>query len=388
MGPTRSWWDDATFHYSGGDGGSATADDRGQIASAPKSLVRRRPLWRLNRAKLQLAKRVGTALASVSSRLSAPSPRADPTAASASHSAVGAPAVAHIPESEAIARRLKDVPVYAVTLNDNFVFLQEEERRGSALPDSRRRDRSDAARPNSAAERSDPPREGERGSLLMLFMSPLGAQGFRDLVAGKQGGAGGARISTLFMDRVFRLHMQARPKELEGVALRLIPDRQQVAHARAAMGGVGGGALAGVPVFQAEGVTLRQGEQTFVPLFFGKEELDYAIQQAFGKRLVTPSVAYKREWFGRQRERVKEVAKSPFPFLYKAIWQRDDDKAKQHVKQLEQKQSALVQKRPDRIVPKVDVGSFEDVLFRMLYERGREFDNVVFVPQGVDFKNS
>ena len=145
-------------------------------------------------------------------------------------------------------------------------------------------------------------------------------------------------------------------------------------------------ALPGVPVFQAEGLTMRSGEKIFVPLFFGKEELDFALDQAFGKNLVTPAVAYKREWLVRQKERVKEVAKSPFPFLYRSIWAKDDEKARSHINDLENKQASLMQKQAKPIRPKVEVGCFEDVLFRMLYEQGREWENVLFIPQGVHFK--
>ena len=80
---------------------------------------------------------------------------------------------------------------------------------------------------------------------------------------------------------------------------------------------------------------------------------------------------------------MKEVAKSPFPFLYHSIWKEDDDKAKQRLKELETKQATLLEKQPNMKRPKVQVGSFEDVLFRMLYEKGKEWDNVMFIPQGV-----
>ena len=198
----------------------------------------------------------------------------------------------------------------------------------------------------------------------MLFMSANDAVSFKDEVFGTQN-LSKPKIGTLFMDKVFRLHMQvggstksagmqasmhirdphsdvssfsflfqARPKELENVALRLMPDRKQVQHAFSSCKETGSpiSVLPGVPVFQAEGLTMRSGNKTFVPLFFGKEELDFALEQAFGKNLVTPAVAYKREWMDRQKQRIKEVAKSPFPFLYHNIWAKDDEKAKARIK--------------------------------------------------------
>mmetsp|Transcript_8319 Transcript_8319/g.30051 ORF Transcript_8319/g.30051 Transcript_8319/m.30051 type:complete len:130 (-) Transcript_8319:38-427(-) len=129
---------------------------------------------------------------------------------------------------------------------------------------------------------------------------------------------------------------------------------------------------------------MRSGDKTMIPLFFGREELDYALQQAFGKSPVTPAVAYKRQWFSRQKERVAEVAKTPFPFLYNKIWKEDDEKAKQHIQRLEKKQQQLNQEQPKR--PTVQVGSFEDVLHRMLYEKDSTWDNVMFIPQNTQFK--
>ncbi|WZN66546.1 Tic22-like protein [Chloropicon roscoffensis] len=264
--------------------------------------------------------------------------------------------LASIPEGDVIARRLKDVPVYTVTSNDNFVLLQEEE------------------------ESKDPTK-----SMLMLFMSASDAKNFKETVVDKQSMLKPI-IGTLFMDKVFKLHMQARPKELENVALRLMPDRKQVEHAFAAYTEAGKPlhVLPGVPVFQAEGLTMRSGDKTMIPLFFGREELDYALQQAFGKSPVTPAVAYKRQWFSRQKERVAEVAKTPFPFLYNKIWKEDDEKAKQHIQRLEKKQQQLNQEQPKR--PTVQVGSFEDVLHRMLYEKDSTWDNVMFIPQNTQFK--
>ena len=129
---------------------------------------------------------------------------------------------------------------------------------------------------------------------------------------------------------------------------------------------------------------MRSGDKTMIPLFFGREELDYALQQAFGKSPVTPAVAYKRQWFSRQKGRVAEVAKTPFPFLYNKIWKEDDEKAKQHIQRLEKKQQQLNQEQPKR--PTVQVGSFEDVLHRMLYEKDSTWDNVMFIPQNTQFK--
>ena len=188
----------------------------------------------------------------------------------------GDPALVKIPDRDSICERLKDVPVYTITSNENFVLLQEEE--GS---------------------------KGRRAkSLLMLFMSANDAREFKNDVVSKQAVLKPI-IGTLFMDKVFKLHMQSRPKQLEDVALRLMPDRKQVEHAFETYNNMGLGqqlkALPGVPLFQAEGLTMKNGDKTMIPLFFGKEELDFALEQAFGKSAVTPAVQFKRQWFSRQK---------------------------------------------------------------------------------------
>jgi len=327
-------------------------------------LVRRRePVWlNANRILGQRLRMLSRRLASVSSNKLAGDGGGEKQTSS-SGTVVGGSAkpgdqvLASIPDGDAIARRLKDVPVYTVTSNENFVLLQEE----------------------------DTAVESEAKSMLMLFMSANDARNFKETVVDKQSMLKPI-IGTLFMDKVFKLHMQARPKELENVALRLMPDRAQVRHAFSTCEETGRPltALPGVPIFQAEGLTMRSGDRTMIPLFFGKEELDFALTQAFGKPPVTPAVAYKRQWFSRQKERVDEVAKTPFPFLYQKIWKEDDEKAKAHIQKLEKKQAQLNEVKPER--PVVQVGSFEDVLFRMLYEKDPMWENVMFIPQNTTFK--
>ena len=51
---------------------------------------------------------------------------------------------------------------------------------------------------------------------------------------------------------------------------------------------------------------------------------------------------------------------------------------------VEKKQQQLNQEQPKR--PTVQVGSFEDVLHRMLYEKDSTWDNVMFIPQNTQFK--
>ena len=86
-----------------------------------------------------------------------------------------------------------------------------------------------------------------------------------------------ARVLTTSMDRVYAFS-SAPPgaSGTEGVLFRLVPDPTQVRralelyeHAGVAAGGGGaGGGFQGVPLFQAEGLTIKGDKSRYTPLFF------------------------------------------------------------------------------------------------------------------------
>ena len=48
--------------------------------------------------------------------------------------------------------------------------------------------------------------------------------------------------------------------------------------------GIQGQAFTGVPVFQAEGLTVKTDKARYTPLFFSKEDLDAAVGNAYTQR--------------------------------------------------------------------------------------------------------
>ena len=91
-------------------------------ASVPILVARREPKWlTVNRIIGQRMRFFSQRLASISSRNQVESQEENQSLKA------GDQAVVHIPAGDMIAQRLKDVPVYTVTSNDNFVLLQVNE---------------------------------------------------------------------------------------------------------------------------------------------------------------------------------------------------------------------------------------------------------------------
>lgn len=74
------------------------------------------------------------------------------------------------------------------------------------------------------------------------------------------------------LDRVYDFLRSPEAAALPNVAFRMVPDVAEVSSA-IRMGGGGEGkvtAFGGVPVFQAEGLSVRQGGSKYYPLFLSK----------------------------------------------------------------------------------------------------------------------
>lgn len=86
------------------------------------------------------------------------------------------------------------------------------------------------------------------------------------------------------MDMVYDFAITPREDTgTEGIIFRFMPDAAQVEHAlelyRAAS--LNQTQFVGVPVFQAEGLTVRGEGTRYTPLFFSKDDLDVALRDAY-----------------------------------------------------------------------------------------------------------
>ena len=85
------------------------------------------------------------------------------------------------------------------------------------------------------------------------------------------------------------------PKQVsEGTAFRLLPDAQEVRAAIEVQKKTSKNAnvdkFIGVPVLQAEGLTIRAGDTRYLPLFLSKKDLDKAVTRAYGSTLAGPLI--------------------------------------------------------------------------------------------------
>ena len=90
------------------------------------------------------------------------------------------------------------------------------------------------------------PQEGHSKNLLMCFTDRADAGEF--LREAKSRGLARAYVGATDLGAVLRWHFLDRPEEYRQTAFRLIPSPRQVARAQQLLGG---GAVEGVPVFQA-----------------------------------------------------------------------------------------------------------------------------------------
>jgi len=96
-----------------------------------------------------------------------------------------------------------------------------------------------------------------------------------------------AKVLRVTLDNVFDVFSAPREVSgLRGIQFRFMPDMNQVRHAidlyRTA--GVETRAFVGVPVFQAEGLTVTAHDAQYVPLFLTREDLDVAAAAAHRQR--------------------------------------------------------------------------------------------------------
>eukprot|EP00899_Mesostigma_viride_P000882 jgi/Mesvir1/10795/Mv13845-RA.1 len=147
-----------------------------------------------------------------------------------------------------IAPRLESVPVYAVVSSANeFVLI--------------------ASKDNSVKLGFFCFSEADARALLQEIKD-------KDVAVGRH-----ARVEPVSLDKVYRL-----PK-VEGVAFRFLPQAQQIQNAIEVnkKKGIAVTYFDGVPVFQSRSLTIRAGNQRYLPVFFAKEDLVKSLELAHGK---------------------------------------------------------------------------------------------------------
>lgn len=247
--------------------------------------------------------------------------------------------------------------------------------------------------------------EGSAKNLLMCFTDRADAGEF--LQEAKARGLSRAFVGATDLGAVLRWHLLDRPEEYRQTAFRLIPSPRQVVRAQQLLGG---GAVEGVPVFQAEGLNLRAlpaaeggdgassgtGALRF-PLFLDAGDLEEAVTRArAGGRAPRKPSEHLTEtfWAGvAERARAAEQGGSGVGGAAEEA-AREETVARVASRALEGVKAREVSLDRDLTreepYPRIEVGSLEDVLRRMREdtldqapeEAAGEWGQVVLVPGG------
>ncbi|CAG9461034.1 unnamed protein product [Pedinophyceae sp. YPF-701] len=221
--------------------------------------------------------------------------------------------------------------------------------------------------------------------LGLFFMRREGAQGLLAEISRQEPGlAKSCRVLEVAMDKVYALLKSPQAKQPEsGVAFRLVPAAEEVSHALKLYKthGVNSKDFWGVPVFQAEGLTVTKDRAKCIPLFLSKSDLDAAVSSAFTRAELTKL----REAGEGVRECEQEVER-----VKREVDTAATDKAKRRqTTKLERAESKLAraQKRYEDLrrlhtPPKVEVGSLEDVVAQMEGDQEGDWQGAVFVSPG------
>ncbi|GLI67634.1 hypothetical protein VaNZ11_011882 [Volvox africanus] len=191
-----------------------------------------------------------------------------------------------------------------------------------------------------------------------------------------------SKILRVTMDNVYEVFTTPREQTgLQGIHFRFMPDMKQVAHAlelyKAA--GVPTRQFIGVPVFQAEGLTVTTRDMQYVPLFLCKEDLDIAVQSAYAQRNAAQIKLYKDKADKYQADFEQIITQLDVASgRERSGLESKLAKARAKLEAAREKVES-VERAP---LPKVEVGSFEEVVMRMTASSGNElaaWSQVMFV---------
>ncbi|GIL86662.1 hypothetical protein Vretimale_11528 [Volvox reticuliferus] len=191
-----------------------------------------------------------------------------------------------------------------------------------------------------------------------------------------------SKILRVTMDNVYEVFTTPREQTgLQGIHFRFMPDMKQVAHAlelyKAA--GVPTRQFIGVPVFQAEGLTVTTRDMQYVPLFLCKEDLDIAVQSAYAQRNAAQIKLYKDKADKYQAD-FDQIVNQLDAASGRERSGLESKLAKARAKlEAAREKVESVERAP---LPKVEVGSFEEVVMRMTASSGNElaaWSQVMFV---------
>ncbi|CAD7703675.1 unnamed protein product [Ostreobium quekettii] len=224
--------------------------------------------------------------------------------------------------------------------------------------------------------------EGQR-QVGLLFLSEEGAYGLVDKMKKVNPSMGrNSKVLRVMLDDVYDL-LTTPKKELQGAVFRFVPDMKQVANALEVYqsAGVPTRAITGVPVFQAEGLSITTDSSRSTPIFLSKDDLDVAVETAQKmrvQRLENQLQAVAEQFDAEAAEALSKAENGD---------KNDAKKWKAAAAKAEGKAAEARKKMADKSVlgtrPRVEVGSLEDVISRMECDTTGTWGNVTFVRSGI-----
>mmetsp|Transcript_6795 Transcript_6795/g.19615 ORF Transcript_6795/g.19615 Transcript_6795/m.19615 type:complete len:391 (-) Transcript_6795:1714-2886(-) len=197
------------------------------------------------------------------------------------------------------------------------------------------------------------------------------------------------KIDEITMDHVYELMTKPRGDDLpKGTMFRFMPDAKEVNNAMRLYkeNGMPISGFAGVPVFQAQGLSVRTAVDTsYVPLFLGKADLDLSMAATEANRR-NKDLAFAREEATKDQRSLHHAQQAL------EIAKQADEPDKTELERLERRIDAYEAKiaaNADKMLtaankkPIVEVGCLEDVLATMERDTEGKWDNCMFVPIGL-----
>lgn len=221
--------------------------------------------------------------------------------------------------------------------------------------------------------------------ISLLFFNKSDAEGFQSTIKKENPKLGKtAQVLATSLEAVYELAI-SKNKEyavangIENVTFRFMPDSRQVVQALDLYkkAGIPKDGFVGVPLFQAEGLTVKGDAARYTPLFFSKDDLDVALRDSF-LNVSNASIKDLQQKVERAKKELQELQAAKGNDSKDTSIQEARQRIEKYAKRLE-KEEAQAQKEKKNY-PRVDVGSFEDVLVKMQQDSKGEWSDVIFVP--------
>lgn len=251
----------------------------------------------------------------------------------------------------------------------------------SALPTHPRRPPPPPAPPSSRPPTPKQPQQQNNTQLGFFFFRKEDAEAIVEKIREENPRlARDSKVLRVTMDNVFDVFTTPRDQTgLSGIHFRFMPDAAQVKRAlklhREA--GLPTEAFVGVPVFQAEGLTVTAADAQYVPLFLAGEDLEAAVAAAHRARHA-PQIAALRDRAAAAQAEYEAAARAAEAAALAAGGGKSNSAARSAQNKAAKAQAKAEAARAKAAeaeaapAPKVEVGSLEEVIARMAASEGGE----------------